>query len=82
MIEQSIGEFVDSAMTIFGDDVNKRRQLPLIYDGLKPAYRRLIYTALNSGDKYTKVAAIVGNCIAKYHPHGSANMESGLRLIP
>ena len=24
MIEQSIGEFVDSAMTIFGDDVNKR----------------------------------------------------------
>jgi len=72
---QSIGDFVENSMTIFGDDVNKRRQLPLIHDGLKPSYRRLIYSTLNMGEGYTKVATIIGDTLGHYHPHGDASLE-------
>lgn len=74
-VNKSIGSFVDEALTLFGDDVNSKRQLPLIWDGLKPSYRRLINEALHQGDQMKKVAAIVGTCIATTHPHGSASLE-------
>jgi hypothetical protein len=70
-----IGGFVHDSMISFGADVNMKRQLPLVYDGLKPVYRRVIYTMLRQGDRMMKTASIVGNCIATVHPHGSASVE-------
>src|SRR5918996_5852844 len=50
------------------------RALPDIRDGLKPAHRRVLYAmrqmGLASNRAYRKCAAVVGEVIGKYHPHG------------
>jgi DNA gyrase subunit A len=50
------------------------RALPDIRDGLKPAHRRVLYAmrqmGLASNRGYRKCAAVVGEVIGKYHPHG------------
>lgn len=43
----SIADYVSNAIYEFGKEVNLNRQLPSLYDGLKPVYRRLIYTAMS-----------------------------------
>src|SRR5918994_3875914 len=52
------------------------RALPDIRDGLKPAHRRVLYAmrqmGLASNRGYRKCAAVVGEVIGKYHPHGDA----------
>lgn len=68
-----ISDFVESSLLSFGTDVNNNRQLPNLYDGLKPAYRRIIYTAMELGN-ITKSVTISGTCISKYHPHGDASL--------
>lgn len=39
---RSAGDIVENSYLIFGSYVNSKRQLPLIMDGLKPSYRKLI----------------------------------------
>jgi len=62
------------------------RALPDARDGLKPAQRRILYTMfhdldLQSEGRYRKSAAIVGNTLAKYHPHGdSSAYEAMVRM--
>ncbi|MEK6874990.1 MAG: DNA gyrase subunit A [Nanoarchaeota archaeon] len=50
------------------------RALPDVRDGLKPVHRRVLYTMFETGllhNKQTKKSAnVVGNCMARYHPHG------------
>ena len=51
------------------------RALPDVRDGLKPVQRRILYTmfndmALHPGGRYRKCAAVVGEVMGKYHPHG------------
>ena len=50
------------------------RALPDIRDGLKPAHRRVLYAmrqmGLASNRGYRKCAAVVGDVLGKYHPHG------------
>ena len=50
------------------------RALPDVRDGLKPVHRRVLFTMLESGllhnKPFKKSANVVGNCMAKYHPHG------------
>jgi DNA gyrase subunit A len=52
------------------------RALPDVRDGLKPAHRRVLYAmramGLASNRTYRKCAAVVGEVIGKYHPHGDA----------
>ncbi len=52
------------------------RALPDVRDGLKPVHRRVLFTMWESGllhNKPSKKSAnVVGNCMAKYHPHGDA----------
>jgi DNA gyrase subunit A len=52
------------------------RALPDVRDGLKPAQRRILWAMLDqgmtSGARYKKSAAIVGEVIKNYHPHGDA----------
>jgi DNA gyrase subunit A len=53
------------------------RALPDVRDGLKPAHRRVLYAmramGLASNRAYRKCAAVVGEVIGKYHPHGDAS---------
>lgn len=52
------------------------RALPDVRDGLKPVHRRVLYTMWENGllhnKPYKKSANVVGNCMAKYHPHGDS----------
>ncbi len=58
------------------------RALPDVRDGLKPVHRRIIYAMHKSGftsDKpYNKCAAIVGDVLGKYHPHGDSSVYDAL----
>ncbi|MEI7833702.1 MAG: DNA topoisomerase (ATP-hydrolyzing) subunit A, partial [bacterium] len=58
------------------------RALPDVRDGLKPSQRRVLYSMnelnLNPGGATRKCAAIVGDCMGKYHPHGDASIYDTL----
>jgi DNA gyrase subunit A len=61
--------YLDYAMSVIVS-----RALPDARDGLKPVHRRILYAMWNigvkPGTKYKKSAAVVGEVIGKYHPHG------------
>jgi DNA gyrase subunit A len=53
------------------------RALPDVRDGLKPVQRRILYAMfqnlrLTAGSRPRKSAAVVGEVLGKYHPHGDA----------
>jgi DNA gyrase subunit A len=59
------------------------RALPDVRDGLKPVQRRILYTmqnelGLRSDAKYRKSAAIVGDVMGKFHPHGDVAIYDAL----
>jgi DNA gyrase subunit A len=61
--------YIDYAMSVIVS-----RALPDVRDGLKPVHRRILYTmhemGLRNTAAYRKCAGIVGETMAKYHPHG------------
>ncbi|MEO1459533.1 MAG: DNA gyrase subunit A, partial [Pseudomonadota bacterium] len=58
------------------------RALPDLRDGLKPVHRRILYTMHENGfthnKAYKKCAAIVGDVMGRYHPHGDAAIYDSL----
>lgn len=61
------------------------RALPDVRDGLKPVHRRILYAMWNIGlrhnSKFKKSAHVIGEVMAKYHPHGdSAIYDSMVRM--
>ena len=59
------------------------RALPDVRDGLKPVHRRILYTMLNElrlrpDAKYRKSAAVVGDVMGKFHPHGDSAIYDAL----
>jgi DNA gyrase subunit A len=74
IIPISLEEEMKSSYIDFAMSVIVGRALPDVRDGLKPVHRRIIYAMnqlnLTSGRAYRKSAAVVGDVIAKYHPHG------------
>ena len=69
--------YLDYAMSVI-----VARALPDVRDGLKPVHRRILYTmgemGLSSGSAYRKCAAIVGEVMGKYHPHGDGALYDAL----
>ncbi|MCX6726317.1 MAG: DNA gyrase subunit A [Candidatus Shapirobacteria bacterium] len=58
------------------------RALPDVRDGLKPVHRRIIYAmnqlGLSVTGKNVKCAAIVGDVMKSYHPHGDSSIYMAL----
>ncbi len=59
------------------------RALPDVRDGLKPVQRRILYAMhhnlhLSPDSRYKKCAAIVGEVLGKYHPHGDSSVYEAL----
>ena len=58
------------------------RALPDVRDGLKPVHRRLMHAMremkLNPTEGYRKCAAIVGEVMGKFHPHGDQSIYDAL----
>ena len=59
------------------------RALPDVRDGLKPVQRRILYAMhhnlkLRPEGRYRKSAAVVGEVMAKYHPHGDQSIYDAM----
>jgi DNA gyrase/topoisomerase IV subunit A len=78
--EEMSKSYLDYAMSVIVS-----RALPDVRDGLKPVHRRILYAMWNIGlranTKFRKSAAVVGEVLGKYHPHGdSAVYDSMVRM--
>ena len=77
-----IEEELKSAYLDYAMSVIVSRALPDVRDGLKPVHRRILYTmsemGLASTAAYRKCAAIVGDVMGKYHPHGDQAIYDAL----
>ncbi|MBI4127071.1 DNA gyrase subunit A [Candidatus Peregrinibacteria bacterium] len=72
--------YLDYAMSVIVS-----RALPDVRDGMKPVHRRILYAmheiGLRSSAGFRKSAAVVGEVLAKYHPHGdTAVYDSMVRM--
>ena len=72
--------FMDYSMSVIVS-----RALPDVRDGLKPVHRRILFTMHELGlvhnRGFRKCAAVVGDTMGKYHPHGdSAIYDTLVRL--
>lgn len=69
IVQEMRESYLDYAMSVIVS-----RALPDVRDGLKPVHRRILYTmhemGLTSGAKFRKSAAITGDVMGKFHPHG------------
>ena len=59
------------------------RALPDVRDGMKPVQRRILFAMdrnlrLRPDSRYRKSAAVVGEVMAKYHPHGDQSIYDAL----
>jgi DNA gyrase subunit A len=77
-ISQEMKEsYLDYAMSVIVS-----RALPDVRDGLKPVQRRILYAMYDMGvradAKLRKSAAITGEVLGKYHPHGDASVYGAM----
>jgi len=82
---RNITEEMEKSYLEYAMSVIISRALPDVRDGLKPVHRRILYVmnkmGLKSNASFRKSAAIVGDVMGKYHPHGdSAIYDSMVRM--
>ncbi len=80
MVEELKESYIDYAMSVI-----VARALPDVRDGFKPVHRKILFAmnelGLGSSAKFRKSAAVTGDVLAKYHPHGDvAVYESMVRM--
>ncbi|MDI6839256.1 MAG: DNA gyrase subunit A [bacterium] len=73
--------YLDYAMSVIVG-----RALPDVRDGLKPVHRRILYAmwelGLTHNRPFKKSAAVVGEVLGKYHPHGDiAVYDAMVRMV-
>lgn len=72
--------YLDYAMSVI-----TTRALPDVRDGLKPVHRRILYAmhgmGLSANVKTRKSAAIVGEVLGKYHPHGDKSVYDAMVVM-
>ena len=58
------------------------RALPDVRDGLKPVHKRILWAMLEAGYRpdrpHRKCAAVIGDVLKKYHPHGDQSVYDAL----
>lgn len=82
VVSRSITEEMRESYLDYAMSVITSRALPDVRDGLKPVHRRILYTmhrmGLTSSSKPRKSAAVVGDVLGKYHPHGDIAVYDAL----
>ena len=77
IVQELKESYIDYAMSVIVS-----RALPDVRDGLKPVHRKILYAmnelGLSSQAKFRKCAAVVGEVMAKYHPHGDMAIYDSL----
>ena len=85
-IDTSIREESQKRYLTYAMSVVTGRALPDVRDGLKPVQRRILYAMANNlklkpAGSHRKSAAVVGEVLARYHPHGDvACYEAMVRM--
>jgi DNA gyrase subunit A len=85
IVSQSITTEMRESYLNYAMSVITSRALPDVRDGLKPVHRRILFAMRDLGlahnAKAKKSAAVVGDVLGKYHPHGdSAVYESMVKM--
>ena len=82
IITSPLEDVLHNSMIPYAEYVILDRALPRVEDGLKPVQRRILYSMYDLGitpDKgYKKSARVVGDCLAKYHPHGDISVYDAM----
>ncbi|MBM3206790.1 MAG: DNA topoisomerase 4 subunit A, partial [Candidatus Staskawiczbacteria bacterium] len=69
IVQELKESYIDYAMSVI-----VARALPDVRDGLKPVHRKILYAmnelGLSASARFRKCSAVVGDVMAKYHPHG------------
>src|SRR3989338_8949449 len=69
IVTEMKGSYLAYAMSVITS-----RALPDVKDGLKPVHRRILFAmhemGLTASARFRKSAAVVGDVLGKYHPHG------------
>lgn len=77
IIEEMQRSYLDYAMSVIVS-----RALPDVRDGMKPVHRRILHAMNEMGlafnRPYRKSAAVIGEVMGKYHPHGDASIYDAL----
>src|SRR5262245_30658268 len=85
-LETDLKEAAEERYLSYALSVITSRALPDVRDGLKPVQRRILYAMfqnlrLTAGARPRKSAAVVGEVLGKYHPHGDqAAYEAMVRM--
>lgn len=82
IVTNSLEDVLHNCMIPYAEYVIMDRALPRVEDGLKPVQRRILYSMFDQGmlpDKdFKKSARVVGDCLAKYHPHGDSSVYDAM----
>ncbi|MBI3255497.1 MAG: DNA gyrase subunit A, partial [Candidatus Andersenbacteria bacterium] len=86
LVSQELSAEIQKSYLDYAMSVIVSRALPDVRDGMKPVARRILYSmwkqGLRSTAKFRKSANVVGDVMAKYHPHGDASIYDALaRLV-
>jgi len=77
IVKEMKDAYLDYAMSVI-----TARALPDVRDGLKPVHRRILYAmhekGLTANSKAKKSAAVVGDVLGKYHPHGDVSVYDAM----
>lgn len=85
VVAQDIADEMRRSYLDYAMSVIVSRALPDVRDGLKPVHRRILFTmhesGLNHTAKFRKSAAIVGDTLGKYHPHGDSAVYDAMARL-
>src|SRR3989338_4790196 len=82
IISRNISTEMREAYLDYAMSVITSRALPDVRDGLKPVHRRILYAMHRMGltpqARFRKSAAVVGEVLGKYHPHGDSSVYDAM----
>ena len=81
--EVALADATRSRYLIYALSVITSRALPDVRDGLKPVQRRILYAMfsdlkISAESRHMKCAAVVGEVMKSYHPHGDQSIYDAL----
>ncbi|PCI20185.1 DNA gyrase subunit A [Candidatus Wolfebacteria bacterium] len=78
----SIVDEMKESYIAYAMSVITARALPDVRDGLKPVHRRILFSmsemGLTSSSRFRKSAAVVGDVLGKFHPHGDTSVYDAM----
>ncbi len=82
VVPQDISKEMRTSYLDYAMSVITTRALPDVRDGLKPVHRRILFAmsemGLTASARFRKSAAVVGDVLGKYHPHGDSSVYDAM----